>query len=48
MVMCLTLFAIAGRVDKDGVDGLVVDEKPAITCFYLRHNTVELFLLGTL
>jgi len=33
MVMCLTLFAMTGKVDKDGTDLSYAVEKPIITCF---------------
>ena len=33
MVICLTLFAMAGKVDKGGTDLSCATEKPAITCF---------------
>ncbi len=35
MVICLTLFAIAGKVDNDRTVPPIVDEKPAITSFQL-------------
>lgn len=37
MVMCLTLFAIVGKVDKDRFDWSLAAEKPVTTCFSLRQ-----------